>query len=214
MNRKLVTPLGTAKWSDVVTPRKNRFNDRLEWAMGLAVDEASVAGLLQAIAQVVANAAQRDPAFSQPGLIYPYKPSETKDAAGNKIPEPGKVLIQAKRAAQRMINGQASPNQSPIIYDALGQLAQNVLEVPPGSKCKMIVEVFSYNKAGNAGIGLDLCGVQIGQLAENMPELSPIEGMDAPMPPVGMPAIAPPPVTAAPAWQPAPVAAPPAQPSW
>jgi hypothetical protein len=127
------------------------------------------------------------------------------------------VVINAKRAAQRMFQGQATPNQAPILYDALAQLAQNVIEVPPGSICKMIVEAYHYNKAGQVGIGLDLCGVQIAQLAENMPELTPIEGMDAPVPPVGMPAIAPPPVAAAPAWQPAapaPVAAPPAQLPW
>jgi hypothetical protein len=42
--------------------------------------------------------------------------------------------------------------------------------------------------------------VQIGQLAENMPELTPIEGMD-PVMPAGMPALAPPPAApAAPAW--------------
>jgi hypothetical protein len=218
MNRKLVTPLGTAAWSAVVTPRENRFNGRPEWVLGLEVDEAAITDLLQQLEQLIATAAQRDPAFAnRAALDHPIKPSTKKDQMGNQIPVPGKVVINAKRAAQRMSQGQATPNQPPILYDALGQLAQGVVDVPHGSKVKMIVEAYSYNKAGRVGIGLDLCGVQIGQLAENMPELSPIEGMDAPVPPVGVPAIAPPPVAAAPAWQPAapaPVAAPPAQWPW
>ena len=215
MNRKLVTPLGTAAWSAVVAPRENRASGRLEWSLGLVVEETAITELLQQLEQIITTAAQRDPAFTnRAGLHYPIKPSMKKDQMGNKQPEPGKVVINAKRAAQRMVNGQPSPNQAPIIYDAMGQLAQNVIEVPPGSKVKMIVEAYSYNKAGQVGIGLDLCGVQIGQLAENMPELAPIEGMDAPVPPAGMPAVAPPPMTAAPAWQPAapaPIAAPPTQ---
>jgi len=217
MNRKIVTPLGTAAWSAVVTPRENRASGRLEWSLGLVVDEAAITDLLQQLEEIISGAAQRDPAFAnRAGLHYPIKPSMKKDQAGNKQPEPGKVVINAKRAAQRIYQGQAQPNQPPILYDALGQPAQGVIEVPPGSKVKMIVECYHYNKAGQVGIGLDLCGVQIGQLAENMPELTPIEGIDLPIPPVGMPAIAAPPVGGAPAWHAAapPVAAPPAQPSW
>jgi hypothetical protein len=201
LNRKIVTPLGTAAWSAVVTPRENRASGRLEWSLGLVVDEAAITELLQTLEQVINNAAQRDAAFTnRAGLHYPIKASMKKDQMGNKTPEPGKVVINAKRAAQRIFQGQTTPNSAPILYDAMGLLAKDVIEVPPGSKVKMIVEAYSYNKAGQVGIGLDLCGVQIGQLAENMPELTSIEGMD-PVMPAGMPALAPPPAApAAPAW--------------
>jgi hypothetical protein len=135
-----------------------------------------------------------------------------------KTPDYGKVVLSFKRSTERIIGGQPQQNEPPKLYDSIGQPTTGISSVPPGSTIKVIFRAYTWAKAGKKGVSLDLEGVQVGQLAEDMPDLEPIavagfadDFATAPVAAapaaVAAPPIAPPPVApVAPACPPRPVA--------
>jgi hypothetical protein len=216
MSRKLVSPLGTAAWSAVVAPRLNDMNGRHEWSLGLVCDEQQATPLLQHLEQLKAEAVAKDPSLQHGEWFMPVKASMKKQLDGSKTPDYGKVVLSFKRSTERIFGGQPQQNDPPKLYDAFGQPTTGITSVPPGSTIKAIFRAYTWAKAGKKGVSLDLEGVQVGQLAEDMPDLEPIdvigavdEFAGAPVaaaaPPVAPPPIAPP-APVAPAYPPQPVA--------
>jgi hypothetical protein len=218
MSRKLVSPLGTAAWSSVVAPRLNEMNGRHEWSLGLICDEEQAMPLLQHLEQLKVDAVARDPQLANGEWFMPVKASMKKQLDGSKTPDYGKVVLSFKRSTERIIGGQPQQNEPPKLYDSIGQPTTGISSVPPGSTIKVIFRAYTWAKAGKKGVSLDLEGVQVGQLAEDMPDLEPIavagfadDFATAPVAAapaaVAAPPIAPPPVApVAPACPPRPVA--------
>lgn len=179
MGKKYVSPLGTVAWSAVITPREN-LSKRLEYSLGLVVNSNETEAILGQIQQLLAAAAQSNPKFTQTeGLQLPIKASYEKDEAGNKISQPDKTVLSFKRGAYRRARngGTETPNDKPRLIDCFGKpYTQAITDVPSGSTVKVIYEPYTYDVAGNHGVGFDLCGVQIAELAEDFPELGAIEG--------------------------------------
>ena len=106
------------------------------------------------------------------------KPSEIKDDEGNRTPDEGNFLAVFKRQTTwKSKQGDTNKQTPPRIYDSVGRILTDPIDVPRGSRGLAVYEHGIYNNPGNKGISLRLVGFQIAELAEgNDVKLEAIDG--------------------------------------
>lgn len=175
---KGITPIGQLAWSNLIQPREN-LSRNLEWSCGLVLDEQLAAQIMEVCGRLIAERAAKEPQFNaNPAeLRYPFKPSEKKDAAGNKTVEPGKFVFSLKRKVQVNTRAGLRTQTPPVIYDGAGMVVtDSVVNIPPGSTVRLSYDLYTYDSAGNKGVGADLLSVQIISLNDDAPQFDAVDG--------------------------------------
>jgi hypothetical protein len=168
--QRIITPIGRTAWCHVIAPRED-LSHNMVWDVGLEIDEDWIKQYSAIARELVETARSADPRFPTSGLIYPWVESrgpKKDDGSPGDIIE-GKWLIKAKRKTVRMRNGGQERNTAPILQDGLGQPIKpgTLDDIPPSSEVRLMLDLFAYNKAGNAGVSAGLVGVQVKKLGES-----------------------------------------------
>jgi hypothetical protein len=183
--KRIVTPVGRLAWCHVIQPHED-LSHRMVWDVALEVAEAAVEEYQDIADELIENARSADPKFPKDddNLHYPWCASrglKKEDGTPGDIIE-GVLLIKAKRRCIMVRNGQQERNTAPILQDSMGQPIKEgtMVEIPSGSEARLMLDMFSYNTGGNAGVSFGLVGLQLKQLAatETFDPLDPIEPGD------------------------------------
>ncbi len=183
--RRIITPVGRVAWCHVIQPHED-LSQRMVWDVAVEIDEASVEAYQEIADELIENARSADPKFprSDDKLNYPWCASrgpKKDDGSPGDIIE-GVVLIKAKRRCVLVRNGQQERNTPPILQDSMGQPIKEgtMAEIPPGSEARLMLDMFAYNQAGNAGVSCGLVGLQLKALAatDSFDPLDPVDTDD------------------------------------
>ena len=72
-----------------------------------------------------------------------------------------------------MTNEQNTP---PVLFDSMGHPVLKLPTVNPGSEGRVIYDTYSYDKAGQRGVGLQILGFQVFKLNVSTIEVGALEG--------------------------------------
>ena len=175
------TSVGRVAWSNLIEARTSDYG-KTEWTLGLVLDEPGANEMLVRMDDELVAYRKKDPRNAEfpplNELKNGIKPSETKDEDGNKTPDEGNFLAVFKRQTTWMSRqGDKNTQTPPRIYDSVGRILTDPIDVPRGSKGLVVYEHGIYNNPGNKGITLRLVGFQIAELAEgNDVKLEAIDG--------------------------------------
>ena len=175
------TSVGRVAWSNLIEARTSDYGKH-EWTLGLVLDEDATNEMLTRMDDELEGYRKKNPLHAKfPPLAQlknGIKPSETKDEEGNKTPDEGNFLAVFKRQTTwKSKQGDTNKQTPPRIYDSVGRILTDPVDVPRGSRGLAVYEHGIYNNPGNKGISLRLVGFQIAELAEgNDVKLEAIDG--------------------------------------
>jgi hypothetical protein len=175
------TSVGRVAWSNLIEARTSDYG-KTEWTLGLVLDENATNEMLTRMDDELESYRKKNPLHAKfpplASLKNGIKPSEIKDEEGNKTPDEGNFLAVFKRQTTwKSKQGDTNKQNPPRIYDSVGRILTEPLDVPRGSRGLAVYEHGIYNNPGNKGISLRLVGFQIAELAEgNDVKLEAIDG--------------------------------------
>ena len=181
MAQQFKTAIGKVAFGNLIESRTSDYG-KTEWTLGLVIDEPATNQMLERMDAELETYRSRSPLNSKfPPLTAVkngIKPSEIKNEDGTKEPDEGNFLAVFKRQTTwKSKQGDTNKNTPPRIYDSLGRILTDPIDVPRGSKGLAVYEHSIYNNPGNRGVSLRLVGFQIAELAEgNDVKLEPIDG--------------------------------------
>jgi len=175
------TAIGRVAFGNLIESRTSDYG-KTEWTLGVVLDEDATNQMLTRMDDELETYRKRNPLNAKfpalASLKNGIKPSETKDEEGNKTPDEGNFLAVFKRQTTwKSKQGDVNKQAPPRIYDSVGRILTDPIDVPRGSKGLVVYEHGIYNNPGNKGISLRLIGFQIAELAEgNDVKMEPIDG--------------------------------------
>jgi hypothetical protein len=175
------TSVGRVAWSNLIEARTSDYG-KTEWTLGLVLDEPATNEMLTRMDDELETYRKKNPLHAKfpplASLKNGIKPSEIKDEEGNKTPDEGNFLAVFKRQTTwKSKQGDTNKQTPPRIYDSVGRILTDPIDVPRGSRGLAVYEHGIYNNPGNKGISLRLVGFQIAELAEgNDVKLEAIDG--------------------------------------
>lgn len=175
------TAIGRVAFGNLIEPRTSDYGKN-EWILGVVLDEDATNQMLTRMDDELETYRKRNPLHAKfpplASLNNGIKPSEIKDEEGNKTPDEGNFLAVFKRQTTwKSKQGDVNKQAPPRIYDSVGRILTDPIDVPRGSKGLVVYEHGIYNNPGNKGISLRLIGFQIAELAEgNDVKMEPIDG--------------------------------------
>ena len=175
------TSVGRVAWSNLIEARTSDYG-KTEWTLGLVIDEDATNEMLTRMDDELETYRKKNPLHAKfpplTELKNGIKPSETKNEDGTKTPDEGNFLAVFKRQTTwKSKQGDVNKQAPPRIYDSVGRILTDPIDVPRGSKGLVVYEHGIYNNPGNKGISLRLIGFQIAELAEgNDVKMEPIDG--------------------------------------
>ena len=175
------TSVGRVAWSNLIEARTSHYG-KTEWTMGLVLDEPATNEMLTRMDDELETYRKKNPLHAKfpplASLKNGIKPSEIKDEEGNKTADEGNFLAVFKRQTTwKSKQGDTNKQNPPRIYDSVGRILTDPIDVPRGSRGLAVYEHGIYNNPGNKGISLRLVGFQIAELAEgNDVKLETIDG--------------------------------------
>ncbi|MGB0352029.1 MAG: ssDNA-binding protein [Synechococcus sp.] len=175
-----VTPLGQLAWSYIVEPREN-LSGKLEWSCGFEIAEEDAQPIFAAIEEAIAEKRANDASYPKTNkdLNLPFSQAKKKLEDGSYEMVPGRLTFKFKRNTQyKGRNGEVQKNNPPALYDSQGRLCTGeVARVNPGSKGKIVYDVYCYNMATTKGVQLQMRGFQIVEMSASQElVLPPVEG--------------------------------------
>lgn len=181
MGQSLTSPLGRLAWTDLIEPRYNEEYRTLKYQCGLVVPAEECEPIFAEIERVIAEKQRAKPSFNANRL--PIDQSMVKvEGSDEKVPEEGMLILSFSTNAERESRGggrqQVPP---PVLYDINGLVIPpgTLTDVPSGSICRVIFDIFAYDKGGqNMGIAAGLRAVQIAKLEAGMAPPDAIEGIE------------------------------------
>ena len=175
------TAIGRVAFGNLIESRTSDYG-KTEWILAVVLDEDATNQMLGHQDDELDAYRKKSPLNAKfpalASLKNGIKPSETKDEDGNKTPDEGNFLAVFKRQTTwKSKQGDVNKQAPPRIYDSVGRILTDPIDVPRGSKGLVVYEHGIYNNPGNQGISLRLIGFQIAELAEgNDVKMEPIDG--------------------------------------
>lgn len=162
-----MSPIGEVAWSSVATPRESLTPGKKHFDIAIELSEDEIAEADNICADLIEEARKADPRFPKDDakLFLPVAvargPKKADGSPGD--PVPGRFLLKAKINEVKRDGSLSTP---PRLVDALGQSIAPRVNPGPRSKVRILVDFFTFNTAGTAGVGAGLRGIQIAKLQE------------------------------------------------